>query len=165
MSAIVDTVIETLKFIFPAYCANAVPVLVGGGRPLDLSKTFLNGKPVFGRNKTFRGFFAGLAAGTIVGFVENILFQSSIASGFALSLGALCGDLVGAFLKRRMGFPPGAPFPVLDQLDFILGALLFSIPISSPPLSLALTILIITPPIHFLTNFLAYLLGIKKKPW
>lgn len=42
-----------------------------------------------------------------------------------LSLGALIGDLTESFIKRRIGFPPGASLPVADQLDFVAGALLF----------------------------------------
>ena len=61
---IAQLVIEALKFIFPAYCANAVPVIVGGGLQIDLGRNFFDGKPIFGKNKTFRGFLVGLAVGT-----------------------------------------------------------------------------------------------------
>jgi CDP-2,3-bis-(O-geranylgeranyl)-sn-glycerol synthase len=54
---------------------------------------------------------------------------TTILFGFLLSLGALFGDLFGAFLKRRMGFAPGELLPVVDQIDFIIGAILFSIPL------------------------------------
>ena len=61
--------------------------------------------------------------------------------------------------------PPGAPFPVVDQLDFVAGALLLSFPFFQPSLILVLIIVVITPPIHLLTNFLAYLIGVKSNPW
>jgi len=157
---------ESLMFIFPAYSANAVPVVFGGGQPLDFGKNFLDGRPIFGSHKTFKGFFAGLTIGTLVGFGESIVFQEySPLLGFVLSLGALVGDLLGAFFKRRFGLAPGAFFPIIDEIDFVLGALLFSLPVSPPTLSMALAILIITVPIHLLTNFLAYLVHVKKKPW
>jgi CDP-2,3-bis-(O-geranylgeranyl)-sn-glycerol synthase len=156
-----ELVYEALYFIFPAYCANAAPVIFGGGASIDGGKTFRDGRPIFGPRKTFRGFFAGLTVGTLVGFI-----MGNIALGFMLSLGALIGDLFESFLKRRMGRPPGASFPVADQLDFVAGALLFSLLVSKPPtLPVALTIIIITPPIHLSTNFFAYLLGMKKEPW
>ena len=53
-------VVHALLFIFPAYCANAAPVIFGGGFPIDGGKTFLDGKPIFGSHKTFRGFLSGL---------------------------------------------------------------------------------------------------------
>ncbi len=31
-------IIEALKFIFPAYCANATPVLAGGGTKMDFGQ-------------------------------------------------------------------------------------------------------------------------------
>ncbi|MCJ7560183.1 CDP-archaeol synthase, partial [Candidatus Bathyarchaeota archaeon] len=67
-------IVEALKFIFPAYCANAAPVIAGGGRPMDFGKTFFDGKPIFGKNKTFKGFFFGLVIGVAVGLVECALF-------------------------------------------------------------------------------------------
>ena len=163
-----EIIIEALKFIFPAYCANAIPVITGGGYPIDLGKKFFDGKPIFGRNKTFKGFFFGLAVGTAVGLVESVFFpEYSILSGFLLSLGALFGDLTGAFVKRRLGLAPGDLLPVIDQVDFIIGAILFSFFFSFSILSLELIIavLIITPPIHLLTNFAAYKLGLKDNPW
>ena len=71
---IATLIIEALKFIFPAYCANAVPVLAGGGTKMDFGKNFFDGKRLFGNNKTFRGFFFGWAVGAAVGLVESFLF-------------------------------------------------------------------------------------------
>jgi CDP-2,3-bis-(O-geranylgeranyl)-sn-glycerol synthase len=165
---IAQLIVEALKFIFPAYCANAIPVIAGGGYPIDFGRKFLDGKPIFGRNKTIRGFFSGLAVGTAVGLVESAFFtEYPILFGFLLSLGALLGDLAGAFVKRRLGLAPGDLLPVIDQVDFIIGAILFSFFLSlqfmSPELIIA--VLIITPPIHMLTNFVAYKIGLKNRPW
>ncbi|MEM2366754.1 MAG: CDP-2,3-bis-(O-geranylgeranyl)-sn-glycerol synthase [Candidatus Bathyarchaeia archaeon] len=168
MNTIVKLIAEAIKFIFPAYCANAIPVLTGGGLPLDLGRKFFDGKPIFGKNKTFRGFFSGLAIGTIAGFAEATVFQEyqSIGYfGFLLSLGALIGDLAGAFLKRRLGIPPGGLLPIVDQVDFVVGALIFSIPLNILYLELVLAVLILTPPLHMATNFVAYKLGLKSSPW
>jgi len=165
---ILPLIIEAFKFILPAYSANAVPVIFGGGCPLDLGRNFLDGKPIFGKNKTFRGFFFGLILGSVVGLAESIFFSDyPIFFGFVLSLGALSGDLAGAFLKRRLGLAPGQLLPIVDQVDFIVGAILFSFLFSFPILSfeLILVVLIITPPIHLLTNFGAYKLGLKSNPW
>jgi len=166
MSITFVDVAHALYFILPAYCANAAPVIFGGGTPIDFGKKFLDGKPIFGSHKTIRGFFAGLAVGTLVGLVLNAAFEFNVLLGFMLSLGALVGDLFDSFVKRRLGFPPGSLLLVADQLDFVVGALLFSLTV--PPLldlRTVLIVLIITPPIHLATNFLAYLLGVKSTPW
>jgi len=164
---VVLLIIEAIKFMFPAYCANAVPVLAGGGVPMDFGKKFLDGKSIFGKNKTFRGFFFGLAVGTGVGLLESMIFGYPLLFGLLSSLGALLGDLAGAFVKRRLGIAPGGLLPVVDQVDFVVGALLFSFPVASQMLSLelVLAVLIVTPPIHLVTNFAAYKLGLKDNPW
>jgi CDP-2,3-bis-(O-geranylgeranyl)-sn-glycerol synthase len=163
-----------LWFIFPAYCANAAPVIFGGGQPMDFGKIFCDGKPLLGSHKTFRGFLAGLIVGTLVGLIQTLLsehfliqygsqFRYSVLFGFMLSLGALTGDLIESFIKRRLNRSPGSSMPVADQIDFILGAFLFSIPVSPPSLSAALIILLITIPMHVMTNLAASLLRMKNK--
>jgi len=82
-----------------------------------------------------------------------------------VSFGALTGDLVHSFVKRRIGLIEGAPLPVADQLDFVVGAVLFSFLVSPPPLLTIFIIFVITPPLHLLANFLAYVAGVKKTPW
>ncbi len=176
MDTILNDVIYAFYYILPAYVANAAPVIFGGGYPVDAGKSFWDGKPLFGSNKTVRGFSAGLLVGTFAGFVlsllyqlegfpRNFLFQYDILLSFTLSLGALTGDLLHSFIKRRLDISPGSPLPIADQLDFVLGALLFSALFYPPPLLIAIIILIVTPPIHLLTNFIAYLVGAKKTPW
>jgi CDP-2,3-bis-(O-geranylgeranyl)-sn-glycerol synthase len=162
---IVTLIIEALKFIFPAYCANGAPVLAGGGPPLDFGKNFLDGKRIFGKNKTFRGFFFGWAIGMLVGLVENVLFGYPILFSVLSPLGALMGDLAGAFLKRRLNIAPGGLLPIIDQVDFVVGALLFSLPLATVYWELAVSVVLITPPIHLFTNFLAYKLKLKNNPW
>jgi len=167
-TTVVEFIAQALYFIFPAYCANAVPVLFGGGLQMDFGRNFIDGKPLFGAHKTFRGFFSGLFTGTFIGIVQSnlIIFQPPhVLQGFVLSLGALTGDLAHSFVKRRLNLPPGASFPVADQLDFVVGALFFSLFISPPSPLIALIVLIVTPPIHLLTNFIAYHLNVKKEPF
>ena len=161
-------------FIFPAYCANAAPVIFGGGQPIDFGKTFFDGKPFLGSHKTFRGFLAGLVVGTLVGLAQTLIFEHvlfeygtqfryTVFLGFMLSLGAVTGDLIESFIKRRLNRSPGKPLPIADQIDFILGAFLFSIPVSPPSLLSAVIILLVTIPIHLLTNLGAALLNMKNK--
>ena len=158
---------ESLTFIFPAYCANAIPVLAGGGRPLDFGREFIDGRPILGKNKTFRGFISGLIAGTTVGLIESWLLNYPPLFGFFMSIGALMGDLTGAFAKRRIGLSSGEPLPVVDQLSFLIGAILFSFPIFWNRLSweLVAVAISVTLPIHVLTNFAAYKVGLKSHPW
>lgn len=81
------------------------------------------------------------------------------------ALGAVAGDAFGAFVKRRLGMPRGAMAPGLDQLSFILFALLFAYPFVAIPAPIMLAIIAITAPAHLIANFVAYKLGWKKEPW
>jgi CDP-2,3-bis-(O-geranylgeranyl)-sn-glycerol synthase len=161
-------IIQAIKFIFPAYCANGTPVLAGGGPKMDFGKNFLDGKRILGNNKTFRGFFFGWSVGFMVGIAEGLVFGFSnfpVLFSVLIPLGALLGDLTGAFIKRRIDIAPGGILPVVDQIDFVLGALVFALPLAMVNWQLAVTVLLITPPIHLFTNFVAYKLKLKKHPW
>jgi len=163
---IVFLLVDALKFIFPAYCANGTPVLAGGGAKMDFGKNFVDGKRIFGNNKTFRGFFFGWAIGMLVGSIEYVVFPGFPVLFIVLTpLGALLGDLAGAFLKRRLGIVPGGLLPVVDQIDFVVGALVFALPLMIVYWQLAVTVLLITPPIHLFTNFVAYKMKLKRNPW
>ena len=161
-------IVEALKFIFPAYCANGTPVLAGGGTKMDFGRNFVDGKRIFGNNKTFRGFFFGWGVGIGVGLIEGMVFGfNSFPVLFALLIpfGALLGDLTGAFIKRRLSIAPCGLLPVVDQIDFVVGAVVFSLPLALIGWKVAVTVLLITPPIHLFTNFLAYKMKLKRHPW
>ncbi len=160
-----STISEALLFIGPSYVANAAPLLFGGGNPLDGGRNFIDGKRIFGSHKTVRGFFAGVIAGTIMGVAESLVDSNLLLGGFMIALGAVLGDLLGAFVKRRLNMKPGSPFPVLDQLDFVLGGLILGSLIFPMSWAAILLVVLATPPIHLGTNFGAYLLGIKKTYW
>ncbi|MEM1515297.1 MAG: CDP-2,3-bis-(O-geranylgeranyl)-sn-glycerol synthase [Candidatus Bathyarchaeia archaeon] len=169
---LINEILYALYYILPAYCANASPVAFGGGKSIDLRRKFIDKKPIFGSHKTYRGFISGILVGTAVGWVqENIaplagLPQGSTLLGFLMSLGALIGDLFGSFLKRRLNLNPGKALPVIDQIDFVLFALLFaSFHGNLPSFIGVIAIIILTIPIHFVTNLIAYLLRLKDNPW
>ncbi len=89
------------------------------------------------------------------------------------SYGAAIGDLIGSFIKRRFNYKSGAPFWILDQLDFALGSILFLIIpgliwssfFLIPDFNIIVFILILTPSVSLFANTIAYLLGLKDVPW
>lgn len=162
----VNEILTLIYFIAPAYAANSTPVLFAGGRALDLGRNFLDGERIFGSHKTVRGTLGGLLSGFAVSIVEHVLTPIyHPCLGFAVSAGSILGDLAGAFLKRRVGIKPGDPAPILDQLDFILGAALLSYPLWNFTPFIVLLAVLITPPIHFAANVIAYMVGLKDKYW
>lgn len=152
-------------FIGPSYVANAAPLLLGGGAPLDGGKNFLDGQRILGAHKTVRGFFAGIIAGSVIGLAESPVDSRLLLGGFMIALGAVLGDLLGAFFKRRIRIQPGSPLPIVDQLDFVFGGLLLGQVFFQMNLLSILIVILVTPPIHLGTNYGAYLLGIKRTRW
>jgi len=160
MIDLVSLAFSSLVLIFPAFIANSVPVLARGKHPIDFGRNLGDGKRILGDGKTFEGFTVGLLIGTMTGALVGYPLHS-----FLLSLGALVGDMMGAFIKRRLGIARGMPAPVLDQLDFVAGALLFVFPIYSFTVYQVIFIVLVTPPIHLSTNYVAYLCKLKPNPW
>jgi len=150
-------VLEAIWYILPSYFANMSPVLFGGGRPLDMGKSFKDGRRILGDHKTIRGFLSGIIVGTLVGLIQGRSLQ-----GFALSLGAMVGDCFGSFIKRRIGLMEGQSAPLLDQEGFLIFSLIFAYPIEEIAIESVIFLLIITPILHFGTNFLAHAIGIKE---
>jgi len=89
------------------------------------------------------------------------------------SYGAAFGDLAGSFLKRRFDIKSGAPFWVVDQLDFAIGAIIFAIIPALffpghyliPDINIIIFLLILTPSVSLIANTIAYLINLKDVPW
>src|SRR3990167_1417223 len=95
-------ILQALWFIWPAYCANAFPVVAKGKRPLDFNR-YLGKERLFGKSKTIEGTIAGIAFGIAMGFLQMSLhpllpqmglMRFSFPLIIALSIGALAGDII-----------------------------------------------------------------------
>lgn len=167
----IEIILSSIYLILPAYVANMCPVLFG--------KIPLLGSPIheklFGAHKTYRGFIAGF-----IGALAVLAIQQQVQTDYALldyqqiniflyaflfGIGALAGDAIKSFFKRRLKIKPGRPWFPFDQLDFVLGAYLFLLPVYIIPWQNLLAILILTPALHFLTNLIGYALKLKKVWW
>lgn len=177
---LLPSILTTLYFILPAYFSNGSGLIFGGGLPVDFGKSDKKGVRWIGDGVTWRGLIAGTVVGTLTGIVQGYLgpeiiqtfgqyiitpiitdISSGAVIGFLLGFGALLGDAIGSFLKRRVGIDRGKPAPLLDQLDFIIIALIlasFAVKLNWLCVLLAILLTLI---IHLLTNTIAYLLGIK----
>lgn len=172
--------ISTLYFILPAYLSNSGGLIFGGGRPVDFEKTDKSGKRWIGNGVTWRGIIGGTVLGTIVGAIQGYFGPTIIANfgaaittpicanlvegvitGFLLGFGALVGDAIGSFIKRRIGIERGQSAPLLDQLDFLIVALIFVSPLYKFSLTFIAIAVILTIIIHVASNSLAYLAGLK----
>ena len=179
----IDLWVEFVKALFillPAYAANGFPPLARGRIPIDFKKRWFDNKRILGDGKTIEGFILGLIVGSWVSMLEyytypslntyamqfNVSFPTmNLFIGFAISFGSLCGDLAGSFIKRRFKLKRGADVPLLDQWNFIIGAVLFSMWFTEITIWMFLLMLLITPLIHRIANIVAHKIKVKKEPW
>jgi len=175
-------VVTAFWAMLPAYIPNNAAVLAGSGQPIDGGRT-LGGRRLLGDGKTWRGLLGGWAAGVAVALaltatapdasdllgVDLPEFPPAVVVLFPL--GAMLGDIGASFLKRRTGRERGAPFPVVDQLDFVVVALLSAF-LATPSWFLdtfttgvLVVVLLVTPVLHVLTNVVAHALGLKDEPY
>ncbi|MGQ0536989.1 MAG: CDP-2,3-bis-(O-geranylgeranyl)-sn-glycerol synthase [Methanobacteriota archaeon] len=178
---------QAIWLMLPAYVSNMSPVVVGGGRPIDGGRLWKDGRPILGPGKTWRGLLGGSLAGGLTGLVLHAtahsgplspLLLSSFGSaphafglGLALGAGALVGDSVKSFFKRRKGLERGAKWPIADQLDFVAGAWVFAVVadygwfVSEFTWPMLVFVALFTPAAHLAVNVVGYWLGLKKVPW
>jgi len=183
-----EIIIQALWLVLPAYIANASALLVGGGIPIDFGKNWKDGRRILGDGKTWRGLITGAVVGMTGGFGLSVVAKYAAVSDFAflgiddftgfplmipiiasICFGALIGDIVESFFKRRIGKVRGQDWIPFDQLDFILGALFFSFAMAGVLQIIGLTsnnwffdsfsiwhilvLVVITPFFHLFANF------------
>ena len=160
-------VLQKLWFFLPAGLANASPVILRHkllrkipNAQVDFGASLPDGNRIFGDGKTFLGFAIGSGVGAFFGYLQGDAYL-----GFLLGFGAIFGDLIKSFFKRRFNLEPGKPWVPFDQLDFVFGALLLSFIVYIPPVFTIILIIFATPLLHPLTNRLGYYLKIKQTKW
>ena len=191
---LIDIVAASVWLMLPAFVANPMAAVFGGGTPMDLGKNFKDGRRILGDGKTIRGLVAGTVCGLLIGIIQIgitprlattgvltdwPLFQSALGA-YSMStilvvglmaLGALLGDSAESFIKRRLNLERGAMFPVADQLDFVLGAWVLTFIFASVWFKtyftfwIIVTVLVVTPLLHLATNMFGYIIKVKKEPW
>ena len=106
------------KFVLLVAIANGAPVITQKllGRflsyPLDMGKTFIDGRPIFGSSKTIRGIIVAVMAASACAPVLGVTWTI----GSLVAVAAMVGDLISSFIKRRMGLPPSSRTLGLDQI-------------------------------------------------
>lgn len=173
------TFVEALWLIIPAYAANGLAPLSKGNHPIDGGRTF-RGKPLFGPGKTWEGLIFGTIVAILIAFIMQgtqsnlpwelspiplVIVPMTAFMGLFLGLGSMVGDTAGSFVKRRLNLKRGSPAPVLDQDDFVVGALIFAAILFPIKWQWAVLLLIITPIFHLIANIIGYLLKLKNKPY
>jgi CDP-2,3-bis-(O-geranylgeranyl)-sn-glycerol synthase len=159
---------NVLWYILPAYLASLSPVWfrLRGETRLDFGMSF-RGRPILGESKTVRGFIGGALVGSFLGLLQEIIFGrvNGFVLGILLGIGAMTGDAVKSFFKRQLDIKPGEPWIPFDQIDFLIGALVFSSLVEKPSFLEVLLLLLVTPFLHFLSNLIHFRMGLKEVPY
>jgi CDP-2,3-bis-(O-geranylgeranyl)-sn-glycerol synthase len=160
---------QLLYLMAPAYLANMAPPFVrfwtGWNRPIN--------QRWLGSHKTVIGAVAGVCVAMVAALLQaRIHWSGGVVDyarwpliGLLLGGGAMGGDIVKSFVKRRLGIAPGARWIPADQLDFVIGALALIAPLAS----LSFWDVTMTLAISFIgdvmVNHLAFKLGIRDTAW
>lgn len=168
--------LTAIWFIIPAYIANAGACGIHNNMAVDGGRMAWDGRRIIGDGVTWGGYAAGTSMAVVISVLQFLVAKEhfpiagasvaeAAALGFLLGFGALTGDLVESFLKRRFGIERGRPLPLFDQWDFLIGALAFSALMVRIPLVDVAILFVITPFVHRGTNFLSNRVGLKDVPW
>lgn len=140
---------QLIWFFLPGLIANMAPVYAHRYNWLPLLNYPIDGGwrlgkyRVLGNNKTIRGLVVGLITGSAIGCLQALIVRSgldlnviypqlyhswpaAVTWGATLAFGALAGDALKSFLKRRLAIPPGHSWIPWDQIDIVIGMLVMS---------------------------------------
>lgn len=176
-----------LWFFLPAAIANMMPIFAAHWKfiqqydyPMDFHKTY-RGQRVFGGHKTIRGLVAGIIFATLVLWLQQLAvahvhFVAELTNqvdyknlpvlllGPLFALGALLGDAIESFFKRQRGVKPGDGWFPFDQIDYIIGGAIATMPFVTLSTVQYIWLIILWLVIHVISTIIGYKLGLKDKP-
>ena len=169
MRDIAVRLLQLLYFMAPAYLSNMAPPFVrrwhGWNRPINAH--------LLGDHKTVVGFVVGMSAGVLATGLQAALgsplaivdYRNWLLLGLGFGFGAMAGDSLKSLLKRKAGIAPGSRWIPMDQLDYVVGALVL-VGWSAGLTWLDFTAILIGSLLAgFLVNRVAFWLRIKETPW
>ncbi|MBN1386614.1 CDP-archaeol synthase [Candidatus Woesearchaeota archaeon] len=177
-------ILKSLYFFLPAYFANMTPVFAAKlfpkwDYPLDFYLK-IESKRMLGDHKTIRGLVFGIAASVLICLIQYLLYTkydafrafslinydltTALSLGYLLGCGALFGDALKSFIKRRIDVQPGKPWMPFDQIDFSISGLLFAISYV-PSAGVATIILLSSPILSVLSTKMGFYIKLRNEQW
>lgn len=173
--------IQALWFALPAYTANAAPIITAKFLPNFLSAPVdfggkMNGWRIFGSHKTFRGIVFAVIFALLTVYLQRFLhsfvnaiaiidYSSPLLFGVLFGSGVAFGDLIKSFVKRLIRVKAGGRWFPWDNVDYIIGALVFVGFVFIPPVEIIIILLVISPIFSIFGNKISYWLGWKGVSW
>lgn len=158
-------------------------------KPIDFNKNFIDGKRVFGDNKTWKGLFGYILFNMLITVVwGNVcafsgvekynylyvnypnIFKYNLMFGLLLGLGYSLFELPNSFFKRRLDIVSGKTakgikkifFLILDQADSVIGCVLVVSIFYKMSFSFYMIYVLVGTVTHILLNMLLYCLKLRK---
>lgn len=166
-----------------------LPILKKLKYPIDFNKNFIDGKRIFGDNKTYKGLLGYVILNILCSVIHGIICNTfnlnnlnyfymnhsntlsfNILIGLLLGLGYSLFELPNSFLKRRLGISEGKStsglskifFIFLDQVDSVFGCALVVWLFYDLGIKLYLGYIILGAVTHLVFNMLLYFLHLRK---
>lgn len=147
--------------------ANSVPVLARdvlgerGAWPVDAGRCFVDGRPLLGRSKTWRGLLLACAGCAGAAPLLGLGWRLGLAAG-AL---AMAGDLLASFCKRRLGIAASGRALLLDSVpEALLPALILKGALGLGWTQVALVPILFTA-LVWVASPVLYRLHLRRHPW
>ncbi len=158
-------------------------------KPIDKNKTWQDGKPILGKNKTGLGFIGMIVFTAISQVVLGIIMNDSFLNNYNpfysviennvlnnITIGTLLGfcymlfELPNSFIKRRLDIVEGTTknsfigklFFIIDQIDSLIGIGIFIYLVTGISGLICLCLIIFGGLIHISVNLCLYSLRIRK---
>ena len=161
------TLLLMLKLLALLLVANAAPILARQllpgttGCPLDAGKIAWDGHPLFGQSKTVRGLLAAL----VLTAALAPLLDMPLLLGVTIGFGAMAGDLLSSFIKRRLGIKPSSQAPGLDQIpESLLPLILVADPLNLAARDIAIIVLSFIA-LELILSRILFRMHIRKRPY
>lgn len=176
-----------LWFFCPAAVANVTPIIVAKvpflkkyEAPMDFGKSY-RGKRILGSHKTWRGFITGAIMATLTFWLQqwmvgeyawaqeltrqvDYIALPTLVLGVLFAVGALGGDALESFFKRQKGVKPGHGWFPWDQLDYIIGTAIVTMPFVALTVFQYAWLIVLWLVIHLIASYIGWLLHFKERP-
>lgn len=162
-----DEIAQGVRLLLLLAAANTAPLVAKrllGPRwawPLDGGRRFVDGRPILGSSKTFRGVLAAVVLCAVLAPVVAVPLPAAAMVAFA----AMAGDAISSFVKRRLAIPPSGQAFGIDQLPEALLPLLAVRGLLEVPWAVVagttIAFVLLEPPLARLTHRL----GLRDQPY
>lgn len=179
----IHSIFQVLWVFLPVGLGNSAPILIAKipafkkySYPLDFYKTY-RGKRILGDHKTIRGLISGIIVGILTVYLQRYIVHTNsffsdvsiidytkinvIAFGTFCAIGALGGDAIKSFFKRQIGVVPGKTWFPFDQIDYIAGGIISTLPFIQLSIGQYALLIIVWFALHPLFSLLGYYSGFK----